>query len=323
MPHMGHIPPFYLSIALAYGITLAAWPILKAKGWIGAVGSAIAAVAVMLCPALIPPEKVVGRALAAFVCADPFFKMIDYARYCRTAGAGRAGEYFRFLIPFPVLLVVFGERDRGLPARAAVGPEVARVIVGTILSATCLLAVMSGTVGIRWSFALDHAIKLVVFVVFIESASQVAYGIERLAGYGNRPLISSCFLARTPAEFWWRYNTRVHRWLEMNVFRPVGGRRAPVRGVLVTFFASAILHELAFGLATSRLDGYQFTFFMIQAPAALISTNLERFARRTGRVGDAAVRVLTVFWMYATSMLFFQGADRIFPFIYASDPWLP
>ncbi len=319
---MDFVPPFYLSIALAYGIALAAWPILKGKGWIGAVGSAIAAGSVMLCPALIPPEKVMGRALTALVCIDPFFKMIDYARHCRTVGGGRAGEYYRFLIPFPALLIVFGERDRGLPARVAVGPEMARVIVGAVGSAMCFLAVISGTVGVRWSFALDHAVKLVVFVVLIESASQMLHGMERLAGFGTRPIIRFCFLSRTPAEFWWRYNTRVHLWLEKNVFRPVGGRRAPVRGVMATFFVSAIFHELAFGLATSRLDGYQFTFFMIQAPAVLISRSLERFARRTGAAGDASVRILTAFWMYATSILFFHGVDRIFPFVYASDPWL-
>jgi hypothetical protein len=40
-------------------------------------------------------------------------------------------------------------------------------------------------------------------------------------------------------------------------------------------------------------------------------------------VGGAAVRIVTAFWMYATSILFFHGVDRIFPFVYASDPWLP
>jgi hypothetical protein len=103
----------------------------------------------------------------------------------------------------------------------------------------------------------------------------------------------------------------------------VGGRRAPVRGVMTTFFLSAIFHELAFGLATSRLDGTQFAFFLIQALAVLISPRLERFARRTGLAGEIAVRGLTVMWMYATSILFFHDVNRIFPFVYASDLWLP
>jgi MBOAT, membrane-bound O-acyltransferase family len=316
------VSPFYLSLALAYGIAFAAWPLLKMKGWSGAVGSALAAGLVMLCPALIPTDKVMGRALAALICVDPFFKMIDYARHCRTVGGGQLGEYYRFLIPFPALLVVFGERDRELPARVAVGPEMARVIGGAVVAAMCFFAVFSGMAGVRSSFALDHAVKLIVFVVLIESASRMLNGMERLAGYNTRPIIQSCFLSRTPAEFWWRYNTRVHQWLEKNVFRPVGGRRAPFRGVMATFFVSAVFHELAFGLATSRLDGYQFTFFMIQAPAVLISPKLERFARRGGAIGDAAVRILTIFWMYATSILFFQSANRIFPFIYTGDPWL-
>lgn len=315
--------PFCLSIASAYGIALAAWPIVKRKGRIGAIGSLIAAGLVMLCPALIPAEQVMGRALVALVCVDPCFKMIDYARRRRTVEAGRPGAYLRFLIPFPALLVVFGERDRVPATRASVGFEIARIVGGAGVAAICALAVIAGKIDVRSSFALDHAVKLVVFVVLIESVSQMLYGLERLSGYGVTPIIRFCFLSRTPAEFWRRYNTRVHLWFDKNVFLPAGGRRAPVAGVIVVFFVSAVFHEFAFGLATSRLDGYQFAFFMLQAPAVLISPCLDRFARRTGVVGDAAVRVLTVFWMYSTSILFFHGVNRIFPFVYASDPSSP
>ena len=313
------ITHYYLSITLAYSIALAAWPIFKRKGRIGAIGSWIAAGLVMLCPALIPADQVMGRALVAVVCGDPFFKMIDCSRRCRMIEGVRLGAYVRFLIPFPALLVVFGERNRVPGARVSVGFEIARIAGGASVALLCAVAVIAGKIDVRSSFALDHAVKLIVFVGLIESVSQVLHGLERLAGYGTTPIIRFCFVSRTPAEFWQRYNTRVHLWFDKNVFTPWGGRRAPVAGVIAVFFVSAVFHELAFGLATSRLDGYQFAFFMLQAPAVLISPSLERFARRTGVVGDAAVRITTVFWMYATSILFFHGVNRIFPFVYASD----
>lgn len=156
------VTPYCLSIALAYSIALAAWPILKRKGRIGAIGSWIAAGLVMLCPALIPADQVMGRALVALVCGDPFFKMIDYSRRCRTIEGVRPGAYLRFLIPFPALLVVFGERDRVPEARVSVGLETARIAVGAGVAPLCAVAVIAGKMDLRSSFALDHAVKLIV-----------------------------------------------------------------------------------------------------------------------------------------------------------------
>jgi hypothetical protein len=128
------------------------------------------------------------------------------------------------------------------------------------------------------------------------------------------------YLSLTPAEFWLRYNTRIHSWLEANVYRPCGGG---VRGVAAVFLFSAAFHELAFDIATSQPDGYQFAFFMLQAPAVIASPWLKRIADRYGNAGHGVVRTLTIVWFYFTSMLFFRGMDRIFPIVYASEPWLP
>ena len=109
---------------------------------------------------------------------------------------------------------------------------------------------------LRSSFLLDHTIKFVVFTPAIESLARLIHGLERLAGHDTMPLIDNAFRSRTVGEFWYRYNTRVHSWFDYNVFRPLGGRRSPVRAVFLTFFASAVLHELGFAIATSRCDGY-------------------------------------------------------------------
>ena len=317
----GHGPPLLVSVVAAYGYAVAARPALRFRGRAGAVLSTVAALGVLFAPLLIPPGHIQTRALAAVLCGDLFFKMIDYARQGRQMGsAGRMGDYVRFLVPFPVFLVVFGERDRPLASPISSRFEVVRITAASALAATCFCAVLSGFTTVRSSFALDHGVKVAVFAVTIESLSQALYGLERLGGYDTKPLMRFILLARTPSDFWRRYNTRVHLWLELNVFHPCGGRRRPVRGILATFFVSGLFHELAFGIATSRFDGTQFTFFMIQGPAVLVSPSLERFARRTGVAGSIVVRGLTVLWMSATSLLFFHGLGRVFPFLNASGP---
>jgi len=46
-------------------------------------------------------------------------------------------------------------------------------------------------------------------------------------------------------------------------------------------------------------------------------------ARRRGIVGSMAAHAITIVWMLMTSVLFFHGVARIFPFVYASESWLP
>ena len=141
---------------------------------------------------------------------------------------------------------------------------------------------------------LNHAVMLLTFVLAIESLSRALCGLERLAGFDTTPIIRNAYLSRTVSEFWRRYNDRIHDWLYRNVFQATGGRRAPVRSVLLVFLVSGLFHEVMFALATSRLTGYQFAFFTIQGPAALASGRLERLARRGGIAGKIAAHGATI-----------------------------
>jgi len=125
------------------------------------------------------------------------------------------------------------------------------------------------------------------------------------------------------SEFWRRYNNRIHDWLYRNVFQTTGGRRSPVRSVVLVFLASGVFHELMFGIATSRFTGYQLAFFSLQAPAALASGRLERFARRGGIASKLVAHSSTILFLAVTSVLFFDGVHKVFPFIYASKSPLP
>jgi hypothetical protein len=318
---------FSLSILIAYAVALALYPFLRARNRWTVVAVSIAVVALFSCMLLIPRERIGPRAVAAFLSVDLVFRVVDLARQMRHEHSNSLTFpiYCRFLIPFPILLVVFNLRSRHLPSDTPRGPELWRVVIGGTVFTVALLV----TLGVRTnaalqsSFLLDHVIKVVLFVVGIESASHVALGIERLAKFDPIRFVDRMFLARTPAEFWFRYNQRIRLWLTFNAFLPFGGRRAPARGILAAFVVSAVLHELAFGLATSRFDGYQALFFLLQAPAVILSRRLERLASSGGFATKAIAHGLTILWMGSTSIFFFHGLNRVLPFIYASQPWLP
>jgi hypothetical protein len=319
---------FLFAVFVAYALAATLYPVLRWQSSWAVVWKVFTALAVLPCPLLIPAEQVIGRAFAALVSVDLFLRLTDLTRQTRLTAARIATwkEYAWFLIPFPALLVVYGEKERlSSTSNSAALVALARTAAGALVFLGSLAVTLAAAQNayLRGAFWLDHTVKFAVFAVAIESLSQALAGLERLAGFRTRPIVDWAILSRTPAEFWSRFNNRVRDWLNLNVFIPAGGMRDPVRGLVVVFLVSAILHELMFGIATSRLDGYQAAFFLLQIPAVLLSRGLEQFGRAWGGAGQVLARGLTVVWMWATSVLFFHGVDRVFPFFYASKPWLP
>ncbi len=317
----------FLTILIAYGCAVAA-PLLRyrLRGTVGAFVGWCMVPIIVVCPLLIPSANVGLRAASAFASGDITFKMVEYfRRWGRVEPRIVIREYYRFLIPFPVFSAVYPDHKRRLLRPESPWPQVLRLFGGIVGSIMALLAVraLSGIALFRSSFALNHAVMLLTFVLAIESLARAVCGLERLAGFDTTPIVRNAYLSRSVSEFWRRYNYRIHDWLYRNVFQATGGRRAPVRSMLLVFLVSGIFHEVMFALATSRLTGYQFAFFTIQGPAALASGRLERLARRGGIAGKIAAHGTTIVFIAVTSVLFFDGVSKIFPFIYASRSPLP
>jgi hypothetical protein len=316
-----------LAIVVAYGCAAVA-PLVRyrLRGRVGACAGWCFVPMILACPGLIPSANAGLRAASAFASVDITFRMVDYFRLWGRVERGIVlRDYYRFLIPFPVLSAVYPDHLRRLPRPESPWPQVLRLLGGIAGLTVAVLAVraLSGIAPLRSSFAWNHAAMLLTFVLAIESLSRALCGLERLAGFDTTPIIRNAYVSRTVSEFWRRYNDRIHEWLYRNVFLPAGGRRAPVRSLLLVFLVSGVFHEAAFALATSRLTGYQLAFFTIQGPAALASGRLERLARRGGIAGKIAAHGATILFLAATSVLFFDGVSKIFPFIYASRSPLP
>lgn len=311
-----------LAIVAAYGCAVAALLVRRrSRGRAGAVVGWCFVASTFACPLLIPAASSGLRAGAAFFSVDVMFKLVDiFRRRSRSGWNAGLRQDLWFLVPFPVLSVVHPDHKRRLRCRENPWPQIGRVLGGIAGSVGAVLALrmLTGLDPVRSSFALNHAAMLVTFVVAIESISRAVCGLERLAGFDTTPVIRNAYLSRTVAEFWQRYNDRVHTWFYQNVFLPTGGRRAPVRSILLVFLVSGLMHEVPFTMATSRLTGYQLAFFAIQGPAALASGSLDRLARRGGLAGRVATHGSTILILAVTSVLFFDGMSRIFPFVYSA-----
>lgn len=313
-----------LGLVLAAGYVLAwlAEPMLRSRGRLAPWGSWLAAIGLLFLPLAIPASAIGWRAVAAIACTEWMFKLLDYRR-CALAERGDANppgrrRYATFLAPFfPPFQVSWELHIRRGPAWISKRRALRHLAVGTMLIAGgFLLLFWPRPALLGESFPVDHAIVFAAFIPAVEGISLAFLGLEHLAGFGTSPLLRGILRSQTPAEFWLRYNTRVHRWLRANIFVPAGGVRRPVRGIVLTFLASAVLHEGMFAIATSVLDGRQFAFFALQAPAVLLSPGLERLARAGGSGGKFVAHIVTILWFYLTSILFFHGVQRVFPFLY-------
>src|SRR5258705_353302 len=104
-----------ISLAVAYALAIAMFPLLRTRILDRRAIGVTFCFSVMLCPLIIPADRIIPRALISVVYADLGFKLVDYARHFRHFDSSNAPdfrEYCRFLIPFPILLVVFQQWQR-------------------------------------------------------------------------------------------------------------------------------------------------------------------------------------------------------------------
>ena len=160
-----------------------------------------------------------------------------------------------------------------------------------------------------WPFMLEHCVKTFVFMLAILGPVSIGVGAWRLLGGRARNVMEAPIAARTPADFWRRYNRLMGQFLYENVFRPLGGGKAPVRATLLTFAVSGILHEFVFTIVLGQVQGFQLAFFGIQGLAVAAT-------QRVRPVGSQM-------WMWTagtlafnlvSSVLFFASFCQVIPF---------
>ena len=265
----------------------------------------IALVLVVMAPFLIPSDARALRFVTSCASVILVMKLWDLHVH---ATRGHAVEWSRFVsfICNVFAVVLRKHEDEVRPPRDELMEDLARGAGGSvagILAVACLYTV-------RWRdypLLVEHSVKAVVIFLSVLAWFCAAIAIVRLCGGVIRDFSDKPWLARTPADFWRRYNRVVQQYFYENVFKPAGGRRSPIRATLLIFFLSGLIHEYVFGIAIGGIQGFQMAFFMIQGLAVAATLRV----RPAGSFAVFGWTAATLVFNVVTSFLFFLSFHAI------------
>jgi len=267
----------------------------------------------LLMPLLLPVEARFCRFLLACTALALVFKMYDLHHSARLASPISWTEYLLFLL-YPFGLVQRRIRDEPRPSP---GENILRLVRGITMGGAGMFTFWAaGRLDLgAISFALEYTARTVSLFVMVYGMSEVPLALWRLTGLRGRALVTNFFMASTPAEFWRRYNRWFGQAFFENVFKPLGGRRSPVRATLLVFIITAVMHEYVFTVAIGRIQGYQISFFLLQGLAVLLT-------QRWKPKGGVAVLAVagTLLFNLATGTLFFASWCQLMPWYSGAAP---
>ena len=268
----------------------------------------VAVLAVLLAgPWLIPADARLARCVAAVMAVTLAVKLWDLHVGAARGDRPGAGGFLAFLPN------IFGLVHRRLDAepRPAAGRDLRR-LAGAAAVCGPMAVLFVACFAVEWrryGFAAEHTAKVVCFFLALVPLTAVLAAGWRLAGGRAREFMDNPFAARTPADFWRRYNRPVNQFMHEDVFLPAGGRRHPVRATVAVFLVSAFVHEYVFAAAVGRVQGYQTLFFLLQGVAVAATL-------RVRPRGPAAVATVAATFAFnvATAVFFFASVNGVVPF---------
>ena len=293
-----------LAFTAAFAVAACFFPALAWSRRARAVAFVALAPFVLLTPLLVPAERRLGRYLAAVFATVLAVKLYDLQGH---GGPGATLRAYLMLLANPFGLIL---RKLDVKRRPPARQDLAQLGLGLAGAAggACLLA---GALAVDWRrlpFALEYVAVVLAFFLAVLPPIAAAAAAWRLLGGAGLDAMNRPWLARTPADFWRRYNLPMQQFFYEDVFKPAGGLRAPVRATLLTFAVSAVIHEYIYGIALGRVQGYQTAFFLLQGVAVAAT------ARAKPRGWGAAVWVAgTWAFLLASSVLFFASMNGVIP----------
>lgn len=297
-----------LTLGLLVGSSCAGVWVLG-RGWRrgpSSLGVLAAFTGVLAAPLLVPAERPISRFLMTALALAAGVKLYDVVL------DGARGSVLGFLATLPnIFALVRRKADAlSLPSRRADLWQLAVLLPALAVGVTAATVVFSA--GAWWStrpFVLEHVAKVLAVYLVVVPLGNAPAAAWRLAGGRGLDFMNHPIAARTPADFWRRYNQPVGQFMWEDISKPLGGLRAPRRGVPAAFAVSGAIHEYLFLVAGTTAPGCQTAFFLIQGLAVAATCRL----RPRGRRAVLSVAATLAFTL-ATSVLFFTSFEGIVPF---------
>lgn len=272
---------------------------------------------IVLSPWLIPAEQPLLRFLAAMSATLVAIKVIDARLDLRRGSPPTWKEFLAFLANPFVLVRRCLPLERSVPAHT----NLLRLVLGSVGCAIGI-ALLNSLFRVDWQdwpFLLEHASKVMALMLATISGLSAATALWRWSGGAARDYMDHPFAARTPADFWRKYNRNMQQFFWEDIFKPLGGHRTPVRTTLLVFGLSALIHELIFYAAIGRVQGYQTVFFALHGVAAAMTL---RVRTKNGWAAIAWISATLAFNL-TSSVLFFASIHQVTPFYARGLPeWL-
>jgi hypothetical protein len=305
-----------LAVLTAFAAAAASFPALGLGRWKRVAVLLVLSIPIFFSPLLIPADAPFLRFLASVTSVMLLVKLYDLnISACRDVRPDL--RTFLLFLPsaFSVVLRKLDSEQRLSRRKNLV--HIAQGTIGILIGS----AVLIGLFRLDWSgqpFALEHCAKVIALYMALIPTTVAAAAVWRLFAGRARDFMDRPYLARTPADFWRRYNRPAQQFFYEDIFKPVGGLRSPLRATLITFAVSAIIHEYVFGITIGRVQGYQTLFFMIQGCATAATMQIR--PKSTKPIPWIAG---TLLFNLTTSVLFFASMNGVVRFYSRGLPtWL-
>ena len=296
---------FVIAVAIQFSVALCFYPALA---WSRAQRRPLAILAIVLIaltPLVVPATARFPRFFSTVIAIALMVKVYDLHRTCGPSLRPTLGAYIAYLPNW--LSVVW--------RKLAATPCPTRRVNTRRLCVALIQAAAAGTLfvwmlSLNWKFipfCIEHSVKVFVFFLVLIPITHAYTALWRLCGGRGLDPMDRPLLAVTPADFWRRYNRPAQQFFHDHVYRRIRG--SPRRAVVITFLVSAIIHEYVFGIALSRLQGYQTIFFLLQGAAVVATIQF----RPRGRWVWPAI-IATFLFNLITSIFFFASVQGVVPF---------
>jgi hypothetical protein len=158
-------------------------------------------------------------------------------------------------------------------------------------------------------FLVEHSLKVAALALTLIPLTNGLASLWRLAGGPALNPMGNLVTARTPAEFWRRWNRPAQRFFEYYTFRRMVGLRHPTLGILTAFTISGLGHEYLFAITIGKVQGWQILYFVLNGLAVAATYRL----RPRGYLVPLCVAATIAFNLLA-SVIFCHSLNEIVPF---------